>query len=162
MGVKNRRRWLKKLSFRLLRVGYSSTRARSLHDTQERLEAEDIHVTSEAAVSQTPCGAVDRRLSRPFAVRHPELQGAPLVVLFLSRLDPKKVWICCCQPRDAGQGPIVALVVAGTGAAAFVQKLQADAAAAGETVGRPMVGFGRATRSRQPGRRRPLRAPVLL
>src|SRR5205809_361718 len=130
-GMKNRRPWLKTLSFRLIE-SLVLKQAALVHYTsnQERREAERLHVTTAAAV--IPNALPDQwndAVAGQFRARYPELKDRQ-VVLFLSRLDAKK-GLDLLLPAFAmvrQQLPNVSLVVAGTGEAGFVSGLKAKAA----------------------------------
>lgn len=92
-GMQNRRRWLKRLSFRLIE-GRILRNAAAIHYTsqQERLEAEEIGVTKESVV--IPLGLDlsafhESPGPEPFHEKFPQTRGNE-IILFLSRLDPKK------------------------------------------------------------------------
>jgi glycosyltransferase involved in cell wall biosynthesis len=133
-GMKNRRPWLKILSFRLLE-SHVLQNASAVHYTsdQERVEAEKLNVTTTAAIianglPDAPASHVAGR----FRARFPELEGRR-IVLFLSRLDAKKgldlLFRAWTTVRD--KAPQACLVVAGTGPAEFVDALKAEADALG-------------------------------
>jgi glycosyltransferase involved in cell wall biosynthesis len=92
-GMQNRRRWLKRFSFRFIERRIISNAA-AIHYTsqQEKLEAEEAGVTNQSVV--IPLG-VDlsgfRELPgpEPFYEKFPLAHGRD-IILFLSRLDPKK------------------------------------------------------------------------
>jgi glycosyltransferase involved in cell wall biosynthesis len=130
-GMKNRRPWLKTLSFRLIE-SLVMKHAALVHYTsdQERCEAEKLHVTTAAVIipNALPDHSNDAVVGQ-FRARYPELKDRQ-VVLFLSRLDPKK-GLDLLLPAFAmvrQQMPNVSLVVAGTGEADFVSGLKAKAA----------------------------------
>jgi len=132
--MKNRRPWLKTLSFRFI-DSLVLKHAALVHYTsdQERREAERLHVTTAAAVipNALPDHSNDAVAGR-FRARYPELKDCQ-VVLFLSRLDAKK-GLDLLLPAFAmvrQQMPNVSLVVAGTGEAGFVSGLKAKAASLG-------------------------------
>jgi glycosyltransferase involved in cell wall biosynthesis len=130
-GMKNRRRWMKKWSFRLLERRIIE-HAALVHYTsdQERLEAERLHAGATAAaiipnaVPKTPGPSPAGR----FITRFPHLEDRR-ILLFLSRLDEKKgldlLMRAFAQARR--QMPRVSLVVAGDGNPAFVSGLKAEA-----------------------------------
>src|SRR5947207_5580982 len=133
-GMKNRRPWLKNLSFRLLESRVLQ-KASAVHYTsdQERVEAEKLNVTTTAAIiaNGLPDAPANQAAGR-FRARFPELNGRR-IVLFLSRLDAKKgldlLFRAWTKVRD--RAPQASLVIAGTGPAEFVNGLKADAAALG-------------------------------
>jgi glycosyltransferase involved in cell wall biosynthesis len=133
-GMKNRRPWLKRLSFRFIESRVMRNAAR-IHYTsdQERMEAEKQLVGAPAAVIPN---ALPDRLSAPpaggFRARYPQLNGRR-VVLFLSRLDAKKGLdlLLPAFARVRQQMPDTALVVAGNGNPEFVTRLKAEAACLG-------------------------------
>jgi glycosyltransferase involved in cell wall biosynthesis len=130
-GMKNRRRWIKKWSFRLLESRIIE-HAALVHYTsnQERLEAEKLHRGQTAAaiipnaIAETPASSPAGR----FRARFPQLENRQ-VLLFLSRLDQVKglylLMRAFAQIRQ--QIPHVSLVVAGDGNSAFVSGLKAEA-----------------------------------
>jgi glycosyltransferase involved in cell wall biosynthesis len=129
-GMKNRRPWLKTLSFRFLESRILQN-ASAVHYTsdQERVEAEKLNVTTTAAIianglPDAPASQVAGR----FRARFPELEGRR-IVLFLSRLDAKKGLdlLFRAWPTVRDKAPQACLVVAGTGPAEFVARLKAEA-----------------------------------
>ena len=133
-GMKNRRPWLKTLSFRLVESRVLK-HAALIHYTsdQERREAERLHVTTAAAVipNALPDHSNDA-VAGQFRARYPQLKDRR-IVLFLSRLDAKK-GLDLLLPAFGElrqQMPNVSLVVAGTGEADFVSGLKAKAASLG-------------------------------
>jgi glycosyltransferase involved in cell wall biosynthesis len=133
-GMKNRRPWLKNLSFQLLESRVLR-KASAVHYTseQERVEAEKLNVTTTAAIiaNGLPESPASRTVGQ-FRARFPQLEGRR-IVLFLSRLDAKKgldlLFRAWTTVRE--RAPKASLVVAGTGSADFVESLKADAAALG-------------------------------
>jgi glycosyltransferase involved in cell wall biosynthesis len=92
-GMQNRRRLLKRLSFRFIEQ-HIVRNAASIHYTsqQERLEAEEAGVRNESVV--IPLGVELSRFRElpgpePFYEKFPQARGRD-IILFLSRLDPKK------------------------------------------------------------------------
>jgi glycosyltransferase involved in cell wall biosynthesis len=135
-GMENRRRWLKTASFRLMDKPVLD-RAAAMHYTshQEAAEAARLGIRARAAV--IPLG-IDvrafRELPEPaaFAQRFPAVAGRP-VVLFLSRLDPKKnvellieamARLLQARPTTAALDPV--LVIAGDGEASYIETLRAQ------------------------------------
>lgn len=135
-GMENRRRWLKSLSFRLLEAPLLRSAA-AIHFTsgQERDEAEKLGRWPQAEI--IPLGldlAPFDHLpaATEFASRFSQTAGKKLV-LFLSRLDPKKgverlieAFTSC-----AGRHPDTLLVIAGSGDASYIETLRSQAAQAG-------------------------------
>ena len=135
-GMRHRRRWLKRLSFRLLERRIVARAAR-VHYTseQERLEAAELGVTGGGSVVPlgTDLGAFERLPPRGWlAERAPHLAGRP-VVLFMSRIDPKKGLDLVIGALSAlGRGDVkVVLVVAGTGTPECEAALRREAARRG-------------------------------
>jgi glycosyltransferase involved in cell wall biosynthesis len=91
-GMRNRRPWLKKLSFRLLESRVFAG-ASLVHYTseEERLQASRIGVSQRSAVIPNPVAlpTEPRRHAGWFRAKYPELAARPWI-LFLSRIDPKK------------------------------------------------------------------------
>lgn len=133
-GMQNRRRLLKRLSFRLIEQRIMRSAA-AIHYTsqQERLEAEETGVRNESVVIPL---AVDlsgfRELPgpEPFYEKFPHARGSD-IILFLSRLDPKKgldlllrAFATCDVrlPSSSVVGPL--LVIAGDGDDQFVAGLR--------------------------------------
>ncbi len=145
-GMNNRRRWIKTLSFRLLDKPVLD-HASAIHYTsrQEAEEAARLGIRARPVV--IPLG-IDLKpfLSLPspelFTTRFPETAGRP-IILFLSRLDPKKNVVLLLEAmarfRPAQSNPIrpnptesdPLLVIAGGGAPAYVADLKARAHALG-------------------------------
>jgi len=133
-GMKNRRPWLKGISFRFIE-SLVLKHAALVHYTsdQEYLEAAALRVTTAPAI--IPNALPDRSneaVPGDFRVRYPELRGRR-VVLFLSRLDRKK-GLDLLLPAFAAlrqQMPDVSLVVAGNGEPDFVDGLKSTAESLG-------------------------------
>ncbi len=145
-GMNNRRRWIKTLSFRLLDKPVLD-HASAIHYTsaQEADEAARLGLRARSVV--IPLG-IDLKpfLSLPspelFTTRFPETAGRP-VILFLSRLDPKKNVELLLEamtrlgseksnpirPNPTGSDSL--LVIAGSGTPAYVAELKARAWALG-------------------------------
>jgi glycosyltransferase involved in cell wall biosynthesis len=135
-GMKNRRRWLKNLSFRLLEAPLLRGAA-AIHFTseQELAEADMLGPWPQAAIiplglDLTPFDHMPA--ATEFPARRPRAAGKT-IVLFLSRLDPKKgverlieAFALC-----AGSHPDALLVIAGAGDAAYVDSLRSQASRAG-------------------------------
>lgn len=145
-GMNNRRRWLKTLSFRLLDKPVLD-HASAIHYTSHQEAAEAARLGIRAHAVMIPLGMdMTPFLSLPppelFTARFPETAGRP-IILFLSRLDPKKNIELLLeamaqlgaeesnpiQPIPTGSAPL--LVIAGSGALAYVAELQARALAMG-------------------------------
>jgi glycosyltransferase involved in cell wall biosynthesis len=133
-GMKNRRPWLKNLSFRLLesRVLHNAAVVHYTSD-QERVEAEKLNITTTAAIiaNGLPDASAKGAAGR-FRARFPEVKDRR-IVLFLSRLDTKKGLDLLLRAWTTVrvEAPHACLVVAGTGPTEFVDGLKADAAALG-------------------------------
>lgn len=138
-GMENRRRRIKALSFRLLDKPVLD-HAAAMHYTsrQEKDEASRLGIRSTAVV--IPLG-IDlspyQSLPSPaiFTARFPQTAGRPLV-LFLSRLDPKKnveslleAMSILLSEKSAPPRPV--LVIAGSGNAEYTARLKAQASALG-------------------------------
>lgn len=132
-GMKNRRSWIKALSYRLLDKPMLN-RAAAIHFTskQEQDDAARLQLKPESWV--IPLGvnlAPFQSLPDPdlFYRQFPETRGKPLV-LFLSRIDPVKnielLLAAFVQVNKAAH-----LVIAGTGATDYVASLQTLAKSAG-------------------------------
>lgn len=145
-GMENRRRWLKKWSFRLLDKPVLD-HAAAIHYTSQQEADEAARLGIRARPAVIPLG-IDVRpfqsLPPPelFTARFPETAGRP-VILFLSRLDPKKNVELLLEamamlpatesgpirPDPARSDPI--LVIAGSGEAGYVAGLKSRALALG-------------------------------
>jgi glycosyltransferase involved in cell wall biosynthesis len=130
-GMKNRRRWIKKWSFRLLESRIIE-HAALVHYTsnQERLEAEKLH-QGRTAAAIIPNAIAETPGSSPagcFRARFPQLENRQ-ILLFLSRLDEVKGLYLLLRAfgQIRQQIPHVSLVVAGDGNPAFVSGLKAKA-----------------------------------
>jgi len=145
-GMYRRRPWLKQLSFTLLER-HMLRHAAVIHYTsaQERSEALELGITRPAVIIPNPIDlpAADCKHRRGhFRRQYPQLADR-LVILFMSRLDPKKgldLLLPAFARLRAQQLP-VALVIAGTGEPAFVAGLQACAANLGITAEIVWAGF---------------------
>jgi glycosyltransferase involved in cell wall biosynthesis len=139
-SMKNRRRWLKRLSFRLIESRILRAAA-AVHytSTQELTEAENLCIHHRGVMIPNPV-SLELIKSRPrFANTNEQRKG----VLFLSRLDPKK-GLDLLLPAFAevrARFPEVVLVIAGEGEPAFVAALKLHAQSLG--LDRPVswVGF---------------------
>jgi len=135
-GMRHRRRVLKRLSFRVLERRILARAAR-VHYTseQERLEAAELGVTGGASVVPlgTDLSAFEHLPPRGWlAGRAPHLAGRP-VVLFMSRIDPKKgldLMLGALSSLGRGDAKVV-LVVAGAGAPGCETALRREAARRG-------------------------------
>jgi glycosyltransferase involved in cell wall biosynthesis len=134
-GMKNRRPWLKKLSFSLIdRRILAGTAAIHFTSEQERTEAGELGIKNRAVVipnaAELPIETNKRR--GQFRARHPQLADRT-IILFLSRLDSIKgldlLLPAFAQARK--QYPCSMLVIAGSGEAAYVSHLQQEAARLG-------------------------------
>ncbi len=131
-GMHQRRPWLKKLSFQLIERRIIE-HATLIHYTseQERKEAAELGVDHPSVVIPNPVelptiAQIQRK--GQFRQQHPWLAERTLL-LFLSRLDPKKGLDLLLQAfaRLKSTHSDVALVIAGEGEAAFVVDLQNQA-----------------------------------
>jgi len=136
--MRNRRPWLKRLSFRLIESRILKGSA-GVHYTseQEALEAQEWGVRHNRLVIPNP---VD--LPAPADVRVRTL-AARTVVLFLSRLDPKKGLdlLLPAFARVRAHHPEAVLVIAGDGDPAFVDDLKQQAHQLGLDSGVIWAGF---------------------
>jgi glycosyltransferase involved in cell wall biosynthesis len=129
-GIRNRRPWLKKISFRLLesRIVRHAVRVHYTSE-QERLEAESLRVPARAAVIPNALSSGSRisGLAGRFRERYPQLEGRR-ILLFLSRLDPKKGLDLLLRAlvNVRQRVPEAMLVVAGQGEEGFVSRLRAQ------------------------------------
>ena len=131
-SMRNRRPWLKQVSFKLIERRILSGAA-AVHYTseQEILEAADLGATHRVvlipnAIETPPDIAKNAR--GHFRKRYPELENRP-IILFLSRLDPKK-GLDLLLPAFADvvkEHPRTALVIAGNGEPSFVEALKQKA-----------------------------------
>ncbi|MFZ4763680.1 MAG: glycosyltransferase [Roseimicrobium sp.] len=133
-GMQNRRRWVKDFSFRCLdRPALEHAAAIHYTSTEEQAEAARLHLRTRAAV--IPLGidlAPFQQLPEPrlFFERFPSAAGRR-VVLFLSRLDPKKgielLLDAFAALREHRRDTV--LVVAGSGEREYEARLRAQAEA---------------------------------
>lgn len=133
-GMENRRRWLKTASFRLLDKPVLDAAA-SMHYTSHQEADEAARLNLRAGPVIVPLGidvGVFQNLPEPavFVRKFPAAAGRP-VVLFLSRLDPKKnlellieATARLVQSGPASELAAPILVIAGDGDAAYVTKLR--------------------------------------
>ncbi len=131
-GITNRRPLLKRLSFRLVERPILR-RAAFIHCTseQERLEAREMADMPRCVIIANPVVLqmqLEQRKGR-FRAQHPEF-GDRKLILFLSRLDPKKGLdlLLPAFARVRETDPNVALVLAGSGRSSFVEGLHRQAA----------------------------------
>jgi glycosyltransferase involved in cell wall biosynthesis len=119
-GVKNRRPWLKALSLKFVE-GAVLRNAAAMHYTseQERVEAERIGATAPAAVIPLQIDTEPFKQLPPAAAFFKDFPGAAgkRVLLFLSRLDPKKglEMLFAAYAEVCGKHADVILVIAGSG-----------------------------------------------
>ncbi len=129
-GMKNRRRHIKALSFRLVeRPLLNAAAAIHYTSTSEQQEASSLNLKARSVV--IPLGidtsSFHQLPSRDkFEGRYPQAQNRELI-LFLSRLDPKKGLEILLQAMSllVKSRPKVLLIIAGSGADAYVSKLHA-------------------------------------
>jgi len=133
-GIKNRRPWLKKLSFRLIESRILKSAA-AIHFTsgQECTEAAALVTDGRAEIIPNPLDASPH--SWPlgaFRARFPHLEGRR-IILFLSRIDEKKGLdlLLAAFAHVQQQCPDTVLVLAGSGDPDFVATLRVRAAALG-------------------------------
>jgi len=131
-GMRNRRPWLKQLSFRLVEKGILR-HAALLHYTSEQERAQaaqlNVHTRSEVIANPVPLFKGETSADR-FRLAHPELKERQ-IILFLSRFDRKK-GLDLLLPAFAevrASFPRAALVLAGSGSKELSNELhsQADA-----------------------------------
>lgn len=129
-GLKHRRSLLKRISLRLIEIPILQ-RAAALHFTAEAeaLEASEVIPNFEKvrrAIIPVPVESVDWNLETPaFTSLFPSSSGRELV-LFLSRIDPKKGVELLLESFAIAHrsNPKLMLVVAGAGEACYVQRLR--------------------------------------
>ena len=143
-GMRHRRRWLKKLSFRLIESRILRASA-GVHYTseQEALEAKQWGVAHNPFVIPNPVDLPGPRKAHiDFRSAHPHLMGK-MLVLFLSRLDPKKGLdlLLPAFGRVRARYPEAVLVVAGDGDPNFVTGLKQQASSLGLDSGIVWTGF---------------------
>ena len=129
-GMRHRRPWLKRLSFRLIE-SHILRHAALIHYTseQERQEAEALGVKTPAVVMPNALpGSSPERFVGAFRRQHPEVHERPLI-LYLSRLDPKKGidLLLRAFATVRKERPDACLVIAGDGEPAFVSALKQEA-----------------------------------
>ncbi len=122
-GMRNRRPWLKRLSFRFIE-SFILKGSAGVHYTseQEALEARDWGVRGNSLVIPNP-------VDLPENVRGRRTLAARMVVLFLSRLDPKKGLdlLLPAFARVRACNPQAVLMIAGDGDSEFVDGLKQQA-----------------------------------
>lgn len=128
-GMENRRRWIKSLSFRLLDKPLLD-HAAAMHYTseEERLQAEQLGLRSPGHVIPLGIdltGSEHLPSAEIFGDAFPQTRGRD-IVLFLSRLDPKKGLdlLLDAFALASRQNPNAHLVVAGSGAKEFTAAMQ--------------------------------------
>jgi glycosyltransferase involved in cell wall biosynthesis len=133
-GMRNRRPWLKRMSFRVLENRILK-HAALVHYTseQERTEAGKLQVTTASEIIPNALPEHTHScIPGQFRLRHPELEGRR-IILFLSRLDTKKgldlLLPAFAQVRT--KLPDVSLVLAGNGSPEFVSRLKEEAVSLG-------------------------------
>ncbi len=131
-GVQNRRPWLKRISFRLVEKRVVE-RAAAMHYTSDQ----EMREAAEFGVSRRPIIVPNPALPPPFAreelagefrARYPELANRK-ILLFLSRIDAKKGLELLVEAYAGVRAalPEAALVIAGSGDSALLEKLRARA-----------------------------------
>jgi len=144
-GMRNRRPWLKSLSFRLIdRRVLERAAVIQYTSLSEQKEAEELPFHAPAAIVPNPVQLDDpATLTRgAFRKRHPELKGKT-IFLFLSRLHEKKGvdLLLPAFARVHQTMPDTALVIAGDGSPALVSSLKQMAAGLGVTPHVVWTGF---------------------
>jgi glycosyltransferase involved in cell wall biosynthesis len=127
-GMHKRRPWLKRLSFRFIESRIIKSAAGVQYTSeQEALEAGQLGVDHSPLIVPNP---VDVSASRGkpggFRAAYPQLTDGAVLVLFLSRLDPKKGLdlLLNAFARVREKHPEATLVIAGDGDPAFVAGLK--------------------------------------
>jgi len=143
-GVENRRPWLKQLSLRMVeRRILAGAAAVHFTSAQEELEARVQGAITRPVIIPNAIELSDFREAGPGWLRaaYPQLDGRR-IVLFLSRLDPKKGLdlLLSAFHEVRRQHPEAALVVAGDGDRDFVSSLHRQAQQLG--LGRDIVWAG--------------------
>ncbi len=133
-GMTHRRPWLKKASFQILERRVLS-HAALVHYTsgQERREAEALHVAGPSAtIPNALPEAPGESIPGAFRREYPQLRGRR-IVLFLSRLDPKKGISLLLRSFAAlrAEATDTSLVIAGDGDSRYVAQLRAEAGSLG-------------------------------
>ncbi len=134
-GFENRRPWLKQMSFRLIEKHLLSRAAVVQYTTeQERDEAAELRFPHRPVVIPNPVEMAQpvSDVSGQFRAQYPELADRR-IVLFLSRIDPKKgLDLLLPAFREVlRQDPRAALVIAGDGEPALVERLHRMASGLG-------------------------------
>ena len=131
-GIRNRRPFLKRLSLRLIERRILANAA-AVHFTseQERCEAELVARGTRSVVIPNPVatlGVDQKPRTEALLTKYPELVGKR-VVLFLSRVDPKKGLDLLLDgfAKIRAARPDAVLVVAGNGDEGFVAQLRGQA-----------------------------------
>jgi glycosyltransferase involved in cell wall biosynthesis len=129
-GMHNRRPWLKRLSFRFIESRMLKEAAGVQYTSQqEALEARQLGVNHDPLIVPNP---VDLPALIPkrggFRAAHPQIGDGAALVLFLSRLHPKKGLdlLLAAFSRVREKHPDATLVIAGDGDPGFVARLQQD------------------------------------
>jgi len=144
-GMKYRRPWLKRMSFRMIESRILKYAA-LIHYTseQERIEAGKMRVTTAAAIIPNPVSDCTSGTSHAghFRARYPKVQNHPLV-LFLSRLDRIKGLdlLLHAFARVRARVPGATLVIAGSGDEGYVASLRAMALSLGMEADVVWTGF---------------------
>jgi glycosyltransferase involved in cell wall biosynthesis len=131
-GMENRRPWLKAASFRLLdRPALDHASAIHYTSSEEAREAARLHLRAKPVIVPLGIDLAPFRIlpdKELFLARFPAARDRPLV-LFLSRLDPKKGLELLLDSFAAVQAdsPRAMLVIAGSGAPEYEAKLKAVA-----------------------------------
>lgn len=133
-GMQHRRRLLKAFSFRLLDKPVVD-RAAAVHYTSSQEQDEAVHLCLRCRPVVIPLGfdlAPFQSLpsSQAFLARHPEAAGKK-VVLYLSRLDPKKNVAALLEAFAILRRDDVVLVIAGSGDPGHMAHLQEHSAQLG-------------------------------
>lgn len=145
-GIRNRRRWLKRISFPLIeRRILNGAAAVQFTSDQERIEAGELGVRQKAVVIPNAISTEAFSLSASAGRQRqnpPHLSGRT-VIFFLSRLDPKKGLdlLLPAFARARAQYPRIALMLAGSGEADFMAHLQKEAVRLGIASDLFWVGF---------------------
>lgn len=145
-GMNNRRRLVKRVSFQLVdRPALNHAAAIHYTSEQERQEAEAIGVRNRPFV--LPIGLEprlfrDEKARAAFYERRPELASRD-IVLFLSRIDPKKGLdlLLAALPRIIQTRPAVCLLVAGMGRESYLAELRGEAERLGIAANVMWAGF---------------------
>lgn len=132
-GIAQRRPWIKRLSLHMLEKPLLES-ARAVHFTSLAEQAEAVETGFIAGGEVIPLAVEPVQAASPAAItqRHPELSGRP-VVLFLSRIDPKKnlEGLLEAFALAGADMPGHLLLVAGDGDSVYIETLKARAARSG-------------------------------